>query len=80
LLASDFQFLLVLCADPSAGVHASIPSGDLVAALLFARLHFFTPGFSAVANFLCSVVLHGEGASSPILVSLAAESFVFPTT
>jgi hypothetical protein len=50
-LASDFQFLLVLCVDPSAGVHASIPSGDSVTALLFARLHFSAPCFSAVADF-----------------------------
>jgi hypothetical protein len=51
LLASDFQFLLVLCADPSADVHASVPSGDSVAALLFGRLHFPAPCFSAVADF-----------------------------
>jgi hypothetical protein len=31
-------------------------------------------------TFLSSVVLRGEGASSLILVSLAAESFAFPTT
>jgi hypothetical protein len=39
-------------------------------------LHVFLQSLT----FLCSVVLRGEGASSPILISLATESFAFPIT